>query len=69
MSESGFDGAPPEDIGGVPGFDLFLDAMADPQHEEHPGSQRATAGPTEDNGHTVFAGCLQRTLLMKARKI
>lgn len=27
--------APPEDVGGVPGFDLFLEAMADPQHEEH----------------------------------
>ncbi len=27
--------APPEDVGGVPGFENFLDAMTDPKHEEH----------------------------------
>lgn len=27
--------APPEDVGGLPGFDMFLEAMADPGHEEH----------------------------------
>lgn len=27
--------APPEDVGGIPGFALFLDAIADPQHEQH----------------------------------
>ena len=27
--------APPEDVGGIPGFELFLDAIADPQHEHH----------------------------------
>lgn len=26
---------PPEDVGGIPGFELFLDAMADPDHEQH----------------------------------
>jgi hypothetical protein len=26
---------PPEDVGGFPGFELFLDAMSDPAHEEH----------------------------------
>jgi len=26
---------PPEDVGGLPGFEQFLDAMADPKHEEH----------------------------------
>lgn len=26
---------PPEDVGGLPGFELFLDAMGDPEHEEH----------------------------------
>ena len=26
---------PPEDVGGLPGFELFLDAMGDPAHEEH----------------------------------
>ena len=27
--------SPPEDVGGFPGFELFLDAMGDPGHEEH----------------------------------
>ncbi len=27
--------APPEDVGGIPGFEVFLDAMADPRHPEH----------------------------------
>ena len=26
---------PPEDVGGPPGFELFLDTMADPAHEDH----------------------------------
>lgn len=26
---------PPEDVGGLPGFEQFLDAMADPSHQEH----------------------------------
>ncbi len=27
--------APPEDVGGIPGFQAFLEAMADPAHPEH----------------------------------
>lgn len=27
--------APPEDVGGIPGFELFLNAIADPKHEQH----------------------------------
>ncbi len=26
---------PPEDVGGIPGFTRFKEAMADPEHEEH----------------------------------
>ena len=27
--------APPEDVGGIPGFEEFLDAMTNPRHREH----------------------------------
>ena len=27
--------APPEDVGGIPGFDEFLDAMTKPRHPDH----------------------------------
>lgn len=27
--------APPEDVGGIPGFDLFLAAIANPEHEQY----------------------------------
>ena len=27
--------APPEDVGGEPGFEIFLEAMADPRHPQH----------------------------------
>lgn len=26
---------PPEDVGGLPGFERFLEAMSDPAHEKH----------------------------------
>ena len=26
---------PPEDVGGTPGYEEYLDAMADPEHERH----------------------------------
>jgi len=26
---------PPEDVGGPPGFEIFLDALADPEHADH----------------------------------
>jgi len=26
---------PPEDVGGIPGYDVFLAALADPEHERH----------------------------------
>lgn len=32
--------APPEDVGGTPGFENFIDAIADPRHPEH---QEATS--------------------------
>ncbi len=37
--------APPEDVGGIPGFELFLDAMADLQHEQHEDLMRWHGAP------------------------
>jgi len=36
---------PPEDVGGFPGFEMFLDTMADPSHEEHTHLRRWHGGP------------------------
>lgn len=36
---------PPEDVGGLPGFEMFLDAMADPGHEEHDHLREWYGGP------------------------
>ena len=36
---------PPEDVGGLPGFEMFLDAMADPGHEEHDRLREWYGGP------------------------
>ncbi len=36
---------PPEDVGGLPGFEMFLDAMADPSHEEHEHLREWYGGP------------------------
>jgi hypothetical protein len=32
---AGANACPPEDVGGVPGYEEFLQALADPGHEEH----------------------------------
>ncbi|MCR4522146.1 plasmid pRiA4b ORF-3 family protein [Bosea sp. 47.2.35] len=38
---------PPEDVGGIPGFQLFLDAIADPDHEQHDELMRWHGRPFE----------------------
>lgn len=38
---------PPEDVGGFPGFELFLDAISDPAHEEHQQLRGWYGGPFE----------------------
>lgn len=36
---------PPEDVGGVPGYEEFLEALADPEHEQHEDMLRWAGGP------------------------
>jgi hypothetical protein len=36
---------PPEDVGGFPGFDMFLDALADPDDPEHENLLEWHGGP------------------------
>ncbi len=36
---------PPEDVGGVPGYQNFLEAIADPDHEEHGELRQWYGGP------------------------
>lgn len=36
---------PPEDIGSLAGYEIFLDAMANPAHEEHDGLREWYGGP------------------------
>lgn len=36
---------PPEDVGGTPGYENFLEAMADPGHEEHDEVRQWYGGP------------------------
>jgi len=35
MCLAGENTAPPEDIGGPPGYELLLEALGDPRHEQH----------------------------------
>jgi hypothetical protein len=46
--------APPEDVGGLSGFETFLDAMDNPRHEEHEDVLRWYGGPFDpaDIGRT-----------------
>lgn len=44
---------PPEDIGGIPGYQRFLEIMADPEHEEH-AEMREWFGIVDDFDATFF---------------
>jgi len=36
---------PPEDLGGLPRYEIFLDTMANPEHEEHDRLREWYGGP------------------------
>ena len=40
---------PPEDVGGFPGYEEFLEAMADPKHPEHSTLKEWYGGPFDPN--------------------
>ena len=47
--------APPEDVGGVVGYDGFLRAMRDPEHEEHANVLAWIGGPFDPEGFDLNA--------------
>ena len=52
--------APPEDVGGVPGYQEFLAAIADPHHEEHESMLTWVGGVFDPEGFDV--NTINRTL-------
>jgi hypothetical protein len=46
---------PPEDVGGLPGFDYFLEALADPAHEEHADLLAWHGGPFDEEDFDAAA--------------
>jgi hypothetical protein len=64
--------APPGDIGGIPGFELFLEAIADPTHEQHRALKRwhgrlfDRAHAAEDEIQTRMKQFARRRVLGKA---
>lgn len=57
---------PPEDVGGLPGFEMFLDAMADPSHEEHAHLRRWHGGPF--NADNIDEQAITRRITAIARR-
>ncbi|MGH6638199.1 MAG: plasmid pRiA4b ORF-3 family protein [Polaromonas sp.] len=55
MCITGQGACPPEDVGGVPGYEEFLQAMADPSHPEHDELKAWHGGPFEPNTFDVQA--------------
>ena len=58
----GRNACPPEDCGGVPGYSLMLEALADPSHEEHDDFARWLGGPFDPEAFDLAAAnaALQR---------
>ena len=52
---AGQNACPPEDVGGVGGYAEFLEAIADPSHEEHAAMWQWSGGPFDPTGFDVNA--------------
>ena len=63
---AGENACPPEDVGGPGGYEYFLEALADPQHEEHENYVRSNGGDTFDR--TAFSFIEVNAALQKVRE-
>lgn len=45
---------PPEDVGGIPGYEEFLRAVGDPKHEEHASMLEWVGGRFDPEDFDVF---------------
>jgi hypothetical protein len=61
----GANACPPDDSGGPGGFEYFLEALANPNHEEHEDYVRWNGGPSFDR--TKFDLATANSLLQKVR--
>jgi hypothetical protein len=53
MCLAGANACPPEDVGGLGGYEEFLEAVRDPSHEEHDAMRRWCGGPFDPMGFDV----------------
>ena len=53
MCLAGANACPPEDVGGLGGYEEFLEAIGDPIHEEHDSMRRWCGGPFDLQGFDV----------------
>lgn len=53
MCLAGANACPPEDVGGISGYDEFLQAIRDPSHEEHDAMRRWWGGPFDPQGFDI----------------
>lgn len=55
LCAAGARAAPPEDVGGVPGYQEFLAAIGDPNHEEHDSMLTWVGGAFDPEGFDLNA--------------
>lgn len=55
MCLAGENACPPEDVGGPPGYMEFVEAMLNPQHEQHADYWRWWGGPFDPRGFSINA--------------
>jgi hypothetical protein len=53
MCLAGANACPPEDVGGLGGYEEFLEAISDPVHEEHESMRRWCGGPFDSQGFDI----------------